>query len=107
MTAERTFTKSQIDELLAPLLNLVAMNNRDVPVSAVTTFRVPLSRSTSVEVKFHGPVGIEEYDALLAHVAFYKLMVPQEGEEKLDGRRIVEQLRAVLNEAGFDPKARD
>lgn len=106
MNDERTFTKSQVDELLTPLLNLAVMNNRDVPISAVTAFRVPLSRSTSVEVKFHGPVGIEEYDALLAHVAFYKLMVPAEGEDKLDSRSIVDQLRAVLSEAGFNLKGR-
>lgn len=32
----------------------------------------PVSRRTKVEVRFHGPAGADEWDALLAHIAFYK-----------------------------------
>jgi len=102
--SERTLTMAQVDELLSPMLALAGMHERDTPASALTAFRVPLSRSTSVEVKFHGPVGIDEYDALLAHVAFYKTLVPQDGEQKVDGRSAVEQIREVLRSAGFNPR---
>lgn len=32
----------------------------------------PVSRRTTVEIKFNGPAGVDEWDALLAHIAFYK-----------------------------------
>lgn len=91
-----TITKAQFEEIMAPMMRLAGIN-ADKPTVSPVNFHVPLTRSTSVKVEFFGPVGIDEYDALLAHVAFYKLLVPQDGEEKLGGGDPISQLKEVIS----------
>lgn len=38
----------------------------------LANFTIPVGPRTRVSVKFDGPVGVEEYESLLAHVAYYK-----------------------------------
>lgn len=99
-----TITKEQFDELMGPMMRLAGMQDRRADGSLVK-FHVPLTRSTSVKVEFVGPVGVDEYDALLAHVAFYKTLVPQEGEEKIGAGDPLGQLRSII-ESIWDARAK-
>lgn len=93
--SERTITKAQFDELMVPILSLAGIHGRFDRVSPAN-FHVPLTRETTVEVKFHGPVGVDEYDALLAHVAFYKLLVPKKTEQKIGEEDAVRTLKELV-----------
>lgn len=52
-------------------------------------FSIPVGLKTTVTVSFDGPVGVDEYDSLMAHLAYYKkTVVPlSQSEEEMKNAR--------------------
>lgn len=77
MSAERT----RLHALVNAMVPLMKLGLNEGPLQ---NFQVTVGPDTYARVVFHGPVSIREYEGLLAHIAFYKTMLPDWKEESDD-----------------------
>lgn len=76
---EGTATMSKID-MTTPIFNRMQVNTMlegfrligHAPGDFRRDWQIHVGPGTTVDIRFRGPVGADEWDALLAHIAFYK-----------------------------------
>lgn len=70
-----TITRQQFKEFTDAMVPLLYFG-RDF--HGLTKFTIPVGSETTATVRFERPVGIDEYESLLAHVAYYKTLLPKD-----------------------------
>lgn len=74
MKPEPTFSRDQVRGLFEALA-IVADKDQRLKLT------LPVSLDTTATISFDGPVGLDELDAVIAHIAFYKTFF-KEGENR-------------------------
>lgn len=69
--------------------------------NSLRKFVIPVGPYTKATVEFSGPVSIDEYDSLLAHVAYYKTLFPKNDSERPVTKGDVEKLFAHAANIAF------
>jgi hypothetical protein len=73
--SEVTITRAQFKKFADTMVPLLYFGRE---YHGLTRFTIPVGSNTTATVSFTGPVGIDEYESLLAHIAYYKTLLPKE-----------------------------
>lgn len=84
--------KNEFKKLVDSMWAVVAPHCVPDPFREMT---LVVGESTVCTLEFKGPVSVEVLDAVLAHVAFYKTLLPQDGRPTVT----LEEVRAACLEA--------
>lgn len=69
--------------------------------NSLRRFSIPVGPYSSATVEFRGPVSVECYDSLLAHIAFYKTLFPKDDGARPFSKADAEKLFKIAADTAF------